>query len=145
VNVECHQIADTYPVSAARISELIAPIISKEKPNLDGEIRIILVDDTYMLHLNQKYLNHDYATDVLSFELDSKSDFLDGEVYISLERAVEQAEEYRVAPEQEIWRLAIHGTLHLLGYDDQTENGRRAMHEKEDAYLHSFALSRKEL
>jgi ssRNA-specific RNase YbeY (16S rRNA maturation enzyme) len=104
VNVECHQIADTYPISAARISELIAPIISKERPNLDGEIRIILVDDTYMLHLNQKYLN-----------------------------------------EQEIWRLAIHGTLHLLGYDDQTENGRRAMHEKEDAYLHSFALSRKEL
>ena len=145
MKVECFQVADPPSISSEEIANLIGHIIQEESPGLNGEIRFIFVDDDHIQNLNQKYLSHDSPTDVISFALESNGNLLDGEVYISVERASEQAQEYQTDLEGEISRLAIHGTLHLLGYDDDTENGRREMREKEDTYLHRLEPKRKEL
>lgn len=88
-----------------------------ELEELDGTIGVILVDDSYMTKLNRKFRKRNTTTDVLTFSL--KNGFqkkILGEIYISVERAEEQAKEYGEPLEREIFRLIIHGLLHLAGY-----------------------------
>lgn len=87
-----------------------------------------------MRRINRAFLGHDYSTDVISFPLKDGLGF-DGELYINLDRAKTQAKEYDVPYSQEVRRLLIHGTLHLLGYDDTTTKQRKRMQRREDYYL----------
>lgn len=98
-----------------------------------GNISFVVCDDKFIHELNMKYLKHDYPTDVISFVLEESP--LEAEIYISCETAKEQAEEYRVSLTQEIARLAIHGVLHVAGYDDSTEEQKNIMRKLEDKYL----------
>ncbi|MCS3918682.1 rRNA maturation RNase YbeY [Fervidibacter sacchari] len=115
---------------------------------LDGEgvkepatIDIVLCDDPTIQELNKRFLNHDYPTDVLSFLLSGSQGMcgveqrLVGEIIISVETAERNSKRFRQTLESEILRLAIHGTLHLLGYDDETYSQRRTMRRKERQYL----------
>jgi len=104
-------------------------------------ISLVLCDDPTIQELNRRFLNHNYPTDVLSFLLsegegtskDKKG--LSGEIIISVETAERNAKRYRQTLESELIRLAIHGTLHLLGYDDNTQQQRKLMRRKEGKYL----------
>ncbi len=127
-----------------RLKEVVRKVLRSEHPELDGEIRFIFVDNAYIQDLNRRFLQHDYPTDVISFPLEVDDSFLDGEVYISEERAREQAELLGVDPIEELWRLVLHGLLHLLGYDDLTDENRRRMHALQERYLEKFGLKRKE-
>ncbi|MDB5034887.1 MAG: rRNA maturation RNase YbeY [Chlorobi bacterium] len=98
-------------------------------------VNVILVDDDELLRMNREHLKHDYYTDVITFLLEEKP--LEGEIYISVDRAREQAAEYKVGLYEEIKRLAIHGTLHLLGHDDATGPQREAMSRLEERFLGS--------
>lgn len=98
-----------------------------------ANINIILTDYISVKELNKKFLKHNYETDVLAFRLDEEE--LEGEIYISIETAEKQAEEYKVSLTNELSRLAIHGTLHLIGYDDATEKEKAEMHKIEDEIL----------
>ena len=100
-----------------------------------GEVRVIFVDRTELLRLNREFLGHDYDTDVITFPIES--DPLEGEVYISVEMARTQAGEEWVRFYEEARRLAIHGALHLIGYDDATPEQKRTMRELEDRFLQS--------
>ena len=100
-----------------------------------AQVNVILVDDEELLRMNREHLRHDYYTDVITFTIEEKP--LEGEIYISLDRAREQAGEYRVGVYEEVTRLAIHGALHLAGYDDATEGERERMRGLEDRYLAS--------
>lgn len=100
-----------------------------------ARIDIILLTDRRIRTLNKQYLQHDYATDVLTFPLDEQP--LYGEIYVSLETARRQANEYGVTVVNELARLAVHGALHLLGYDDADPADRRVMHELENTYIES--------
>ena len=82
-----------------------------------------------------RYLNHDYATDVISFPLENGA-VLEGEVYVNLDRARAQARVYGVSFSNEVARLVIHGTLHLVGYDDSTEKKAERMKAEEDYHVH---------
>jgi probable rRNA maturation factor len=82
-----------------------------------AEVSVTLLDDGAIRTLNREYLGRDGVTDVIAFRLDPEDDALLGDVYIGLDQAVRQAEEEDVAREEELVRLAIHGTLHLLGWD----------------------------
>ena len=96
-------------------------------------IGLAIVTDTAMQQMNRQYLNHDYATDVLSFPLSSDGDdVLEGEIAISVDTALQRAKEYGWDAENELLLYAIHGTLHLVGLSDQTPEDRRNMrfHEK---------------
>lgn len=99
----------------------------------NAEVNVIYMDDPDIHQMNQEYLNHDYPTDVITFPLNETP--LEGEIYIGAETAVKQAEEYKVSLTNELLRLVIHGTLHLCGYDDATDEERHDMHLLENKYL----------
>lgn len=97
------------------------------------ELNIITVSDDKIHKLNKEYLNHDYATDVITFTLDDEP--LTGEIYISAETAMNQATDYKVSLQNEILRLVAHGCLHLAGYNDITDEERENMHLLENKYI----------
>lgn len=98
-----------------------------------AEVTIVVVDNRTIHEMNQTYLQHNYPTDVITFSLDE--DELSGEIYISAETAREQAREYGVSFTNELMRLAAHGALHLVGYNDASEQERAWMRQLEDKYI----------
>jgi len=98
--------------------------------NLKGELSVTFVNDAEMKKLNKKYTNRDSTTDVLSFYFDIPE--VMGDVYISIPQAKRQKEQDLLF---ELKLLTVHGILHLAGYDDKTEEQKRAMRKKEQEYL----------
>lgn len=96
-------------------------------------IDIIFVDDKSIRRMNRDFLEHDYATDVITFPLEDIP--LTGEIYISLDTARKQADDYGVTLVNELARLAVHGALHLMGHDDATDEDRAGMHKLENRYI----------
>jgi probable rRNA maturation factor len=97
---------------------------------------VILTDHETVLDLNREYLEHDYLTDVLSFSLnEGTTSEIDGEVYVDLDTAAERCTEFGASFELETARYCLHGMLHLLGYDDATDEQRAAMRLREDQLL----------
>jgi probable rRNA maturation factor len=103
-----------------------------------AEIRIIFVDDREIHDLNTKFLGHDYPTDVITFPFDEEN--LEGEIYISVDTAQRQAADYGVTLGNELRRLAVHGALHLAGYDDDTDEKRAKMNDLETKYINETDL-----
>lgn len=108
---------------------------------LEGEgisratLSIAVVSDRAIRPLNRRYLQHDYATDVLSFLLDSGPGWLDGEIIVSADTAAAQAPQYDASAEEELLLYVIHGALHLVGYDDNTPTARKQMLVRQRRYL----------
>lgn len=99
-----------------------------------SDLNIIFTSDEYLLDINKQYLNHDFYTDVVAFDY-SDQNFVSGDVFISIDRVGENAKKYSQSFEQELYRVIIHGILHLCGYNDKTDEQKQAMRTKEDAYL----------
>ncbi len=102
-----------------------------------GEITVIFCDDQYLLEINKKYLNHDYYTDVITFDY-SEGNLISGDIFISKDRVKENASFYNVSFENELKRVIIHGVLHLLGYKDKEESQQKIMRQKENEYLEKY-------
>ncbi len=115
------------------LSALSKTVIESEGFDVDS-VNVVLTDNPYILDINSKYLNHQYETDVISFRL-NEGKTVEGEIYISLDVAAVQAKEYKVEFENELARLVAHGTLHLCGYDDQSDTEKKQMTSKENIYL----------
>jgi len=99
-------------------------------------VSVVLSDHDTVRRLNATYLDHDYNTDVLSFSLqEGDASTAEGEVYVDLDTAAERHEEFDATFEREAYRYVVHGVLHLLDYDDATEEGRETMRVLEDEYL----------
>lgn len=98
-----------------------------------ASVDIILLDDRSIRTLNRQYLKHDRATDVITFPMEDSP--LYGEIYISLDTARQQAADYGVTLTNELCRLAVHGALHLCGFDDATDEERAIMHRLENRYI----------
>ncbi|MBL7998861.1 MAG: rRNA maturation RNase YbeY [Candidatus Kapabacteria bacterium] len=116
-----------------------AKMLSAVERALRGErsrratVSVVILDDPEIHRMNKQYLNHDYPTDVITFSM--SDDSVDGEIYIGAGVAVSQAAEYGVTVSAELQRLAVHGTLHLLGYDDNTPDLRKTMNDLETSYI----------
>lgn len=108
-----------------------------------GNVSIVCVDSRYCRRINKKFLGHDVVTDVLSFPL-AEGETLEGEVYINLDRARQQADRYCVSFMNEVTRLVVHGVLHLVGYDDAKTSDRRRMKAREDEHVRFWFPVRKE-
>ena len=106
-----------------------------DKNQNTATISIILTNDKKLLQLKNKYFQQDVLTDVVTFNLEEDGDPIDGEIYISLNRVSENAREFKQDTGRELKRVIIHGCLHLLGYDDQTPEGKKTMTRMEDHYL----------
>ena len=99
-----------------------------------GDINIIFCSDNYILDVNMKYLQHDYCTDIITFDYCEKNR-LNGDLFISVDSVRENALFYGTEFSDELNRVIVHGILHLVGYDDHTEEDIAVMRSKEDYYL----------
>ena len=99
-----------------------------------GNISIIFCSDNYILDVNMRYLQHDYFTDIITFDY-CEGDKLSGDLFISVDSVRENALYYGTDFADELNRVMVHGLLHLIGYDDHTEEEQKVMREKENYYL----------
>ena len=106
-----------------------------------GSVSLAIVDDPTIHELNRRYLHHDYPTDVLSFVYQQQSNHLEGEVIVSADTAARVATRYGWSLCDELLLYIIHGTLHLVGLDDQNDQDRAKMRQWESKYLRHFGLA----
>jgi len=99
-----------------------------------GDISIIFCSDPYILDINLKYLQHDYFTDIITFDY-SEGDRVSGDLFISIDTVRDNASFYGATFDEELRRVIVHGLLHLIGYDDHTSEDQKVMREKENYYL----------
>ncbi len=117
-----------------KIREWLSESALNEKRKIE-QLNIIFCDDSYLLKINIEYLGHNFYTDIITFDNADSGGNIIGDIFISVERAKENAIDYQQDFEQEIKRLMIHGLLHLIGYSDKLPNEKLTMTEKEDYYL----------
>ncbi|WP_339694884.1 rRNA maturation RNase YbeY [uncultured Roseivirga sp.] len=110
--------------------------IAKAENTEIEEISYIFCTDDYLLKINQEYLDHDYYTDIITFDnRDDINDPIESDIFVSIDRVTENAIDQNVPFEVELKRVLAHGLLHLIGYNDKTEDEQQLMREKEEAYL----------
>lgn len=126
-------------LNEALIRQAVLEILEEEGVSA-GNVSIAVVDDPTIREINRRHLNHDYPTDVISFVLESASGYLDGEVVTSADTAREAAADLGWPVENELLLYVVHGTLHLVGYDDRSETDRQCMRSRERHYLARFDL-----
>lgn len=117
------------------VTWISAVILSENKK--EGDINYIFCDDDYLLNLNEQYLDHDTLTDIISFDY-SVGNELHGDVFISVERVRENAQDFNVTFEEELKRVLVHGVLHYCGYKDKSEQDKQLMRSKEDEKIKMF-------
>lgn len=99
-----------------------------------GHLCLVFCSDDYLLEVNKKFLNHDYYTDIVTFDY-SESNTISGDLIISIDRVKENANSHESTFHLELYRVIIHGVLHLLGFNDKTETQKRKMRALENLYL----------
>lgn len=104
---------------------------------IPGDLNYIITNNKVIKELNNKFLRHNYATDVISFKYD-EGNVINGEVYVSIEKVKENAKKYKVSVKNELERVLIHGTLHLCGFLDYNEKERKKMRSEEDLWIEKF-------
>jgi probable rRNA maturation factor len=128
----------------ARRLKRAAEAILRDAGIASAALSIAVVDDPTIRRLNRQFLDHDEPTDVLSFVLEHERGHLEGEVIVSAQTALGSAARYGWSPEAELSLYVIHGTLHLVGYDDHTADQRAAMRGGERRYLALLGLEARE-
>jgi rRNA maturation RNase YbeY len=118
------------------ITRLLEKVIRKEK-RLSGDLNFIITTDKSVNKINREFLNHDYFTDVISFNYESGT-ILNGEIYISLETVRKNAYNYKVSLRNELIRVIIHGTLHICGYEDKTKREKLRMKKREEFWMNKL-------
>lgn len=104
-----------------------------------GTVSVIFCSDNYILDINQRFLQHDYFTDIITFDY-SEGEKISGDLFISVDSVRENSIEYGTEFEEELHRVIVHGILHLIGYDDHTDEEIRTMRSKENYYLSLYDL-----
>lgn len=120
------------------VSKWIVEII-EDKLMSCGPLSIIFCSDDYLLNINQQYLNHDYHTDIITFNYSSRR-IISGDLFISTDTVRTNADIFKVSFTQELVRVIFHGILHLLGWDDHSEGEKLEMRNMENFWLHKFSL-----
>lgn len=104
-------------------------------------INYIFCSDEYLLNINKEYLDHDYYTDIISFPYSETPDPIHGDIFISVERVIENAADNKAKFEQELLRVMSHGLLHFLGYQDKSDKDRALMRKTEEKMMRLFRTS----
>ncbi len=130
--IEFHYDSVHFNLDETRIKNWITKVVSQYKKDVE-EIQIIFCTDEALLKLNREHLQHDYYTDVITFEYMKEP--IMGDIYISLERVRENAKEFGVSEVNELFRVIIHGILHILGFSDKSKRALEKMRKAEDDAL----------
>jgi probable rRNA maturation factor len=123
-------------VNEEAIATWLSAVIVSEKKT-EGEINYIFCDDEYLHKINLEYLNHDTLTDIISFDYTMGNE-LSGDIFVSIERVIDNARDYNTVFEDELKRVLVHGVLHYCGYKDKSTEDEVAMRIKEDEKLNMF-------
>ena len=110
---------------------------AKSEGKTIGEITLIFCSDEHLLEMNRQYLDHDYYTDIITFDY-SGEDEISGDLFISIDRVYDNAAQNAVSRDNELKRVCVHGVLHLCGYGDKSVDEARIMRSKEDYYLDKY-------
>lgn len=121
-----------------KIIQITDWIFASQNQEYSWNINIIFVNDDFIIELNKKYFQKDYATDVISFNLTELKESPEGEIYICVQTAIENAKHFQSTPKEEILRLVAHGVYHLLDYGDATAAEKELMTELENSALASI-------
>lgn len=119
------------------VKEVIRELFKKEKTKLE-QLRYVFCSDEYLLEINKEHLQHNYYTDIITFDLSENTNAVIGEIYISIDRVKDNAQTFKVPFKQELLRVIFHGALHLCGYKDKTKKDEELMRKAEDKYLHYY-------
>lgn len=114
----------------------IETIIESENKIL-GEISYIFCDDEYLHAINMQYLNHDTLTDIISFDY-TEGDSISGDIFVSIERVVDNSKDFNVSFDEELKRVLAHGILHFCGYKDKSDDDALLMRTKEEEKIKLF-------
>lgn len=120
---------------------LVHSLVAKLSNDLSFKLETLninFVDAEYLLNINKDYLNHNYQTDIITFNYSGSNNLLDGEIFISVDEAIGNALKYSVSLDSEIVRLVIHGILHLVGFDDGSTTEKKKMKKKENMLTDLF-------
>lgn len=127
-----------FNINTNMISGYLQEIITLEG-YIYSDLSLIFCSDNYLLEMNKKYLNHDYFTDIITFNYNIDKT-ISGDLFISIDRVKENASEVKQTFDNELYRVIFHGVLHLIGYDDKDEISVKEMKEKENYYLQKFEV-----
>ncbi len=123
-----------------KLKHFIESIFAKESKPF-ASLNIIFCSDDYLLGINKQYLQHDYFTDIITFDLAGSPKMpAEGEIYISVDRVAENATKLKVNFSVELRRIIFHGVLHLCGYKDKSGPQKKRMTSKEDEYLSLYSM-----
>lgn len=117
-----------------KIRQWLHKVVAGEGYKLSS-LNFIFCSDPYLLQINQDYLKHDTYTDIITFDNSEIEKSILGDIFISIDRVIENAEKFKVAERDELHRIMAHGTLHLLGYGDKTTSEKNLMTQKENTAL----------
>jgi probable rRNA maturation factor len=99
------------------------------------EINYIFCNDEYLHTINVEYLEHDTLTDIITFDNSEEDQLIEGDIFVSIERIIDNTQDFNTTFEQEFKRVIVHGVLHLCGYFDKTDEDEKQMRDKEDYYI----------
>jgi len=116
-----------------KVTNWIKSVIFQES-KFTGDLSFIFCSDHYLLEVNKKYLQHDYFTDIITFDYVENSQ-INGDIFISVDRVKDNSVQFSTSFSNELHRIIIHGVLHLLGYKDKKKEDKKLMTDKEDFYL----------
>jgi probable rRNA maturation factor len=120
-----------------KLKKFIESIFKKEKKKIQS-LNYVFCTDEELLEINRQYLDHDYYTDIVSFELSKKNEPAEGDIYISIDRVRDNALSLGEPLYKELHRVIFHGALHLCGYKDKTRSQSLEMRNKEEEYLSRY-------
>lgn len=118
-----------------RLLKAFIPSIFEKEHKVFEELTIVFCNAEFLLDINNRFLSHDYHTDIITFDMSENKNSIIGEIYVSVDMVRSNARIYRTPISKEISRVIFHGVLHLCGFKDKSASQKKLMREKEDFYL----------
>ena len=135
-----NDIDDDLRISHKTVEQLCISVLTNEGHD-SGEVTFIFTDDESLRGLKKQFFDMDVYTDVITFNLEDEGDPLEGEIYISWDRVKENAQTLKVDVDEELQRMVVHSSLHLVGYEDETSDTKAEMTQLEEKYLSLNSLA----
>jgi len=126
-----------YKINKILIHKLLS-FLKKELKISINSLELNFIEKEEIILINKQYLGHNYSTDILTFNYNKNNNSIDGEIFISVDDALENSKKFKVSLSNELYRLVIHGILHLLGFDDREKKDKKIMKVQENLLLNNF-------
>ena len=130
---------DDFSINENKLTNWISKVCVDENYNL-GDISLIFCSDEYLLEMNRTHLDHDFYTDIITFDY-TDNQIVSGDLFISIDRVRDNATDFNVSFEHELYRVIIHGVLHLCGYKDKSDDEEKLMRTKENNALSMISFT----